>query len=75
LLDVIHKVPELVERFPNALWGEPGTSNYDSLWYGLDAAVSQDILGIQYRDWKETTVDAIQSLVERSQAQGWKAHS
>lgn len=74
LLDVIHGVPELATQFPNASWGESGTSNYDSLWYDMDPTVSKDILGIAYRDWKETTIDATKSILERSREQRWKVH-
>lgn len=74
LLDVIRSVPGLARLFPNASWGEPGTSNYNSLWYDMDPTVSKDILGIEYRDWKETIIDATKSIVERSKEQQWKAH-
>ncbi|KAF9467171.1 hypothetical protein BDZ94DRAFT_1305655 [Collybia nuda] len=74
LLDVIHDVPQLADQFPNASWGEPGTSNYDSLWYDMDATLSKEILGIEYRDWKETIIDATKSMIERGKEQGWKMH-
>lgn len=70
-LDVIHEQPELVSAFPNAYWGKPGRTEGVAPKNSLDNSLSVKLLGLQYRDWKITVLDAVRSLASRAIAEAW----
>jgi len=70
-LDIIHASPELKRAFPNAKWGEPGARD-NSPQYGQDASLSEKLLGLKYRNLKETVIDAANSLLGRNMRSEWE---
>jgi len=70
-LDVIHEQSELVSAFPNAHWGKAGRTEGAVPKNDLDNSLSVKLLGLQYRDWKVTALDAVRSLASRAVVEAW----
>ncbi|KAF8887407.1 hypothetical protein BD779DRAFT_1527952 [Infundibulicybe gibba] len=72
-LDIIHNVPELVDQFPKAEWGEPGARrDYKFMpQYGFDATPSVELLSLTYLNLEDTVIDAAKSLLKKKVEYGW----
>lgn len=71
VLDIVREEdPELASRFPNAHWGEPG-AKYSSPQFGQDGSLPEKLLGYKYRSLKETALDSVRNLWEKSVEYGW----
>lgn len=64
--------PELRSRLPKG-WEEAKpeatpTSNYAN----LDTSASEEVLGMQFRDWQTTLGETVDSLLELERGEGWE---
>jgi hypothetical protein len=62
----------LAERFPNATWGERRAREADAVWHNFENTVSREVLGIEYRKFEESAVDAAESILRAAEKYGWK---
>ena len=70
-LDAIYADSALRTKFPNATWGIPGAES-NRPRRGVDATLSEDILGLKYRDISETARHSAESLLVLGKKFGWE---
>jgi len=71
ILDVVREEdPELASKFPNANWGVPGAKP-SSLPLGQDGSLPERLFGFKYHTFKETALDIVRDLWEKSVEFGW----